>query len=34
MLQNLIANVVLKEATGVSEATISLMTVPLEANVE
>lgn len=33
MLQNLIANIVLKEVTGVNDATISLMAVPLEADV-
>jgi len=34
MLQNLIANIVLKEATGVKSATISLMAVPMEADVQ
>lgn len=34
MLQNLIANIVLKEATGVKSATISLMAVPMEADIQ
>jgi ATP-binding cassette subfamily A (ABC1) protein 3 len=33
MLQNMIANIVLKQATGVNSATISLMAVPEEADI-
>jgi hypothetical protein len=34
MLQNMIANIVLKQATGVNAATISLMAVPEEADIQ